>query len=134
MMKHITENPHVDDAFERIIGTRPPTGFGEPFIHAFARTYKGEKEETVAAAYICSLFLSAILEGYPTGRLHTFVHHIQENYSRFSFNCDMYEAIFKEMDTETCRAVCLLQKENTPVRHTCSKEDIFEAFDFYTNR
>ena len=133
-MNHITENPRVNDAFERIIGTPPPAGFGEPFIHAFTRTYKGDKEETTAAAYICSLFLSAILEGYPTGCLHTFVHHIQENYSRFSFNCDMYETPFKEIGIEMCRDVCLLQNNNTPVTRSCSKEDIFEAFDFYTNR
>ena len=124
----------IDIAFEQILGTAPPEGFGEPFATAFSRLYNGSEEEIMAAAYICSLFLSALLEEYPTARLHTFVHHAQESHGRFSFNCDMYGNIFKEMDNDALHAMCLLGSDNTPSVRECSKEDIFEAFDFYTNR
>ena len=133
----MTENRHapgIVSAFEKILGVTPPTGFGEPFLTAFSRLYHGENEEITAAAYTCSLFLSALFEKYPTAGLHTFVHHVQEICTRFSFNCNMYETIFKEMDEERLHSVCLIRKDNTPTTRKCSKDDIFEAFDFYTNR
>ena len=128
------ENMHIDKAFERIVGSPPPQGFGEPFATAFQELYDDDIEEIAAAAYTCSLFLSAILEGYPTATLHTFVHHVQENHRRFSFNCNMYETIFCRMRPEMLQNVCLLGRDNNPKQRECSKEDIFEAFDFYTNR
>ena len=124
----------VDVFFERIIGIAPPEGFGKPFEAAFSKLYKGSSEETKAAAYICSLFLSAIFEEYPTTLLHTFVHHIEERVRRFSFNCNMYENIFKEMGNDDLQTVCLIRDNNLPTTRKCSKDDIFEAFDFYTNR
>ena len=129
-----TENMHIDRAFERIVGTPPPLGFGEPFATAFKAFHNDNFEEIAAAAYTCSLFLSAILENYPTATLHTFVHYIQENHRRFSFNCNMYETIFSRMKPESLQNTCLLSVNNRPVLRECSREDIFEAFDFYTNR
>lgn len=129
-----TERPGIADAFEKITGIVPPTNFGEPFKTAFSRLYNGEEDEIAAAAYTCALFLSAILEKYPTERLHTFVHYIQENYNRFAFNCNMYDTIFKNMDFEKLKSVCLLKGNNDTILRECKKEDIFEAFDFYTNR
>ncbi|MBR4968187.1 MAG: hypothetical protein IKY19_08175 [Bacteroidaceae bacterium] len=129
-----TERPGIADAFEKITGIVPPTNFGEPFKTAFSRLYNGEEDEIAAAAYTCALFLSAILEKYPTERLHTFVHYIQENYNRFAFNCNMYDTIFKNMDFEKLKSVCLLKSNNDTILRECKKEDIFEAFDFYTNR
>ena len=76
----------------------------------------------------------ALFEELGTAGLHTFVHHVQEICTRFSFNCNMYETIFKEMDEERLHSVCLIRKDDTPTTRKCSKEDIFEAFDFYTNR
>lgn len=133
-MEETTEKPHIGKAFERIVGIAPPPGFGEPFATAFSRLYKGNDDAVTAASYTCSLFLSAILQEFPTTRLHTFVHNVQESHERFSFNCDMYASIFNAMDKEALENVCLLQKDSTPAQHHCSKEDIFEAFDFYTNR
>ena len=124
----------IENAFERILGIAPPEGFGEPFATAFSTLYKGDKEEIVTAAYICSLFLSAILEGYPTTKLHTFVHYIQEKCRRFTFNCNMYERIFNKISLEQIKTVPLLRSDNQTTVRECSKEDIFEALDFYTNR
>ena len=133
-MEETTGKPHIGKAFERITGIAPPPRFGEPFATAFSRLYKGNNDAVTAASYTCSLFLSAILKEFPTALLHTFVHNVQENHERFSFNCDMYASIFNAMDKKTLENVCLLQKDSMPTLHPCSKEDIFEAFDFYTNR
>ncbi len=133
-MRESDNTQAIEIAFEQILGIAPPEGFGEPFATAYSRLYNGDEEEIKAAAYTCSLFLSALLEEYPTVRLHIFVRHVQENCARFSFNCDMYGNIFKEMDKEALNTVCLLGRDNTPTMRKCSKEDIFEAFDFYTNR
>ena len=133
-MEENGETLEIENIFEKILGITPPKGFGEPFATAFSRLYHGEREEIAAAAYTCSLFLSAILENYPTATLHTFVHYIQENHRRFSFNCNMYETIFCRMKPESLQNTCLLSVNNRPVLRECSREDIFEAFDFYTNR
>ena len=133
-MKDMADRPDIVRSFEKIIGTAPPGNFGEPFAAAFTALYNGNEEEIVAAAYICSLFLSAIIEGFPTARLHTFVHYIQENCRRFTFNCNMYESIFNKMSGEKLKAVCLLKSDNQTITRECNKKDIFEALDFYTNR
>lgn len=120
--------------FERITGAPPPDGFGEPFFTAFSSLYNSGKSEVTIAAYTCSLFLSAIIAQFSTSRLHTFVHYIQENYSRFSFNCEMYDTIFARMQEEQLSEVILLNKNAQPETHRCSKEDVYDALDFYTNR
>ncbi|MBO7229963.1 MAG: hypothetical protein J6V20_00930 [Bacteroidaceae bacterium] len=107
--------------------------FGEPFIKAFSKFMPNEEEKVLAAAYTCSLFLSAILKGFPTAKLHTFVHFAKEHSQRFSFNCKMYDSIFSHMKEDDLEHVTLLGKENTFIFHSCSRQDIFEAFDFYTN-
>lgn len=133
-MKDIIEKQCIDHVFAGIIGTAPPVGFGEPFATAFSNMYNGDEDEIKAAAYICSLFLSAILEGYHTAQLHTFVHYVQEHHERFSFNCNMYESIYSSISAEMLQNVSLLKSDNQQTVRACSQEDIFEAFDFYTNR
>jgi hypothetical protein len=107
--------------------------FGEPFIKAFGISSSLSNEELLAASYICSLFLSAIFNKFPTEKLNTFVHFVKEHYTRFSFNCNMYEKIFSQMDENGLKNVVLFDKEGCIMLRDCSKQDIFEAFDFYTN-
>ena len=133
-MKEMVENKDIPKDFERVAGVVPPKGFGEPFISAFSVLYGGEKNEVLAASYICSLFLSAILLGFPTEKLHTYVHYVQENHTRFAFNCKMYDIIYAHMKEEALAAVTLLDADSRAVPRRCLKEDVFEALDFYTNR
>lgn len=107
--------------------------FGEPFIKAFSTFMPNETERVLSASYTCSLFLSAILCGFPTAKLHTFVHNTKERFQRFSFNCKMYEKIFSVIDENSLVNVALLGKEGENITCKCSKQDIFDAFDFYTN-
>ena len=119
---------------ERIVGTSLPDGFGEPFTTVFDRFYPGRNDETVAAGLICSLFLSCILTGFPNTKMHTFVHYANENYGRFSFNCKMYETIYEKMESDSLSSIALLDYNGQAHSKKCDKKDIFEAFDFYTNR
>lgn len=107
--------------------------FGEPFIKAFGKFETQGYEEILIASYTCSLFLSVIFNKFPTEKLHTFVHFTKEHYHRFSFNCNMYESLFSNIDEEDLRTVALIDKEGKNSYRKCSKQDIFEAFDFYTN-
>ena len=129
------ENVHsgLKKVLENIGGNSIHDMFGEPFIAAFRTIHNGRSDEITAAAYTCSLFLSAILKGFPTAKLHTFVHFTKENVQRFSFNCKMYDSIYSHIEETDLEHVALLGKENSYTYYSCSRQDIFEAFDFYTN-
>lgn len=129
------EKDNLTHVFQSIAGNEPPPLFGEPFMSAFKATYtSGSEEEITAAAYICSLFLSAISEGFPTERLHTFVNYVKERCSRFTFDCKTYDALLDKMENDSLRHVALIDSNAHTVFRECSRNDIKEAFDFYTNR
>lgn len=133
-MKEI-EHSNLRETLTAISGREPHPLFGEPFMHAFAALHTtGNSEEITVAAYICSLFLSAIFEGFPTAKLHIFVNHTRENCSRFTFDCKMYDTILEKMDDGSLKHVALLNIEGETIFRGCCREDIKEAFDFYTNR
>ena len=127
-------NKEIALTLERIAGTPLPDGFGKPFTAVFDKLYPGRGDETVAAGFICSLFLSCILTGFPNTKMHTFVHYANENYGRFSFNCKMYETIFENMGSNALCDIALLDNSGHACSKKCDKKDIFEALDFYTNR
>ena len=121
--------------FPSIAGNEPHPMFGEPFMSAFKATYtSGSEEEITTAAYVCSLFLSAISEGFPTERLHTFVNYVKEKCSRFTFDCKMYDTILDKIGNDSLRQVALIDNTSCTVFKGCSREEMKEAFDFYTNR
>lgn len=129
------EKDNLTQVFQSITGNEPPPLFGEPFMSAFKATYtSGSEEEITAAAYVCSLFLSAISEEFPTERLHTFVNYVKEKCSRFTFDCKMYDTILDKIGNDSLRQVALIDSNAHTVFRECSRNDIKEAFDFYTNR
>ena len=127
-------NKEIALTLERIAGTPLPDRFGEPFTAVFDKLYPSRGDETVAAGFICSLFLSCILAGFSNTKMHTFVHYANENYGRFSFNCKMYETIFENMGSNALCDIALLDNSGHACSKKCDKKDIFEALDFYTNR
>lgn len=129
------EKGNLTQIFRSIAGNEPHPMFGEPFMSAFKATYtSGSEEEITAAAYVCSLFLSAISEGFPTERLHTFVNYVKEKCSRFTFDCKMYDTILDKIGNDSLRQVALIGNTSCTVFKECSREEMKEAFDFYTNR
>ena len=127
--------PEPRDILAAIIAKEVHASFGEPFLSAFRATHKnGNEEELLSAAFICSLFLSVIMEGFPNDKLNIFVRYTKDHCSRFTFDCKMYDAIFKIMQQESLKHVALLDKDGETHFKECCKQEIFEAFDFYTNR
>lgn len=124
----------ISESFEKICEVKAPNEFGEPFASAFKALYDGDEDEIQAAAYICSIFLSAIKRGFPTEKLRIFVHYVQENHKRFSFDCRMYDTIIEHIDNKSLKKIQLLDRHYKATEAECSINDIKEALDFYTNR
>ena len=126
---------NIKELLQAIAGHSLPNNFGTPFTTTFPQFHNAESEEQLqAAGYICSLFLSCILTGFPSEKLNIFTHQAQEHCTRFTFNCNMYETIYNQMEKAELESVPLLDSQGHCTPRRCSKEDIFEAFDFYTNR
>ena len=107
--------------------------FGQPFTRAFAHFFEKEEasEEVLTTAICCSLFLSSIKQGFPREKLHTYIYNVREDYQLLIFDCKSYEPLHAIMQQE----LVLLLDENMRYQETeVSKNDIFEAFDFITNR
>lgn len=133
-MKH-SGTPNITTALSSIAGSGIHPDFGEPFKSMFAAHYpNGSDEEITVAAYICSLFLSSILKGFPTDKLHVFVHYAKDECSRFTFDCKMYDTLVGSIDGNSLKMVPLMDNCGNTAHCECRKEEIMEAFDFYTNR
>lgn len=108
--------------------------FGKPFFTAFSVFSGKSGKEIAAASYICTLFLSCLIYRYPTSRLHTFVNIVKEEYGVFTFNCNAYEDIYSCFDIREISDVMLFDSNGNIKTDKLTKQYIFEAFDFYTNR
>ena len=124
----------IAEILKKITGRRTPDKFGQPFIKIFEQAYSGNKEEILAASYTCSLFLSCLIAKMPSEPLRTFTYYTKERCSRFSFNCNMYETLFAKVEECDLNDICLLDGNKEESYRTLTKQDIFEAFDFYTNQ
>ena len=62
------------------------------------------------------------------------VNYVKEKCSRFTFDCKMYDTILDKIDNDSLRQVALIDSNAHTVFRECSRNDIKEAFDFYTNR
>ncbi len=133
MKENDKELHDIKEVLARITGNRATDEFGEPFIAMFS-AFGVAKENILPAAYICSLFLSAIFNGFPTEKLHIFTHYVRDNCSLPSFDCKMYEKLYASQGSKVYESVLLIDKSGRTLPRNCSKQDIFEAFDFYTNR
>lgn len=133
-MKECDKELHeIKEVLARITGSRATEEFGEPFIAMFS-AFGAAKENILPAAYICTLFLSAIFNGFPTEKLHIFTRYVRDNCSLPSFDCKMYEKLYASQGSKVYESVLLIDKSGKTLPRNCSKQDIFEAFDFYTNR
>lgn len=123
----------IKKKLEELIGKNICNEFGQPFIKIFEQAYNSKTKEVLVAAYTCSLFLSCLLSKMPTSFLNTYVYYTKERYSRFSFNCNMYETLFSKIKVTDLENIPLFNEKKELGTHALTKQDIFEAFDFYTN-
>lgn len=98
-----------------------------PILHGYA----------VAYGMVCELYLSAIKAGFPTDKMRQTVNFIREHYGTFGITCNDYNALYELMlhDKKNKNGIINFTLLNNIggvlIDQTATKEEIFEAFDFY---
>lgn len=100
---------------------------GKPILHGYA----------VAYGMICELYLSAILAGFPTDKMHQTVKFIKENYGQFDFTCNDYDTLLELMTHDKKNTAGMINFTllgdigDIKINQTATKEEIFESLDFF---
>lgn len=100
---------------------------GNPVLHGYA----------VAYGLVCELYLSVVKAGFPTDIMRRTVAYINEYYGRMPFFCDDYEELLELMRHDkknvagTINFTLLGGIGDIRINQTATKDEIFEAFDFY---
>lgn len=137
---HVKENIVEADPHEQ--GLRKALNLGHTVGHAFESLAMSSGRPVLhgyAVAYgmVCELYLSAVMQGFPTDKMRQTVRYIRENYGQMPISCDNYEALYALMQHDkkntSGRINFTLLKDvgQLALNQTASKEQIFEALDFY---
>jgi 3-dehydroquinate synthase len=111
----------VGHAFESLALQR------KPVLHGYA----------VAWGLICELYLSCIKTGFPTDKMRQTVSFIKEHYGKMSITCDDYPALLELMTHDkknvagTINFTLLGGIGDIRINQNATKEEIYEALDFY---
>ena len=111
----------VGHAFESLALQR------KPVLHGYA----------VAWGLICELYLSCIKTGFPTDKMHQTVRFIQEHYGKMAITCDDYPTLLELMTHDKKNVAGVINFTllggigDIRINQTATKEEIYEALDFY---
>ncbi len=100
---------------------------GTPVLHGYA----------VAWGLVCELYLSSAYFSFPTETMHEVVKFINMHYGKFQLSCDDYDDLFalmkhdKKNVGDKIQFALLSGIGKVRINRTMSKEQIFEALDFY---
>ncbi|GHS91151.1 3-dehydroquinate synthase [Bacteroidia bacterium] len=101
---------------------------GNPVMHGYA----------VAWGIVCELYLSFMKLNFDKQKLIKTAHFIKENYGSFVFDCKIYDHLYELMQHDkknensgSINFTLLKDIGDIKINRTASKEEIFEAFDFY---
>lgn len=100
---------------------------GNPVLHGYA----------VAWGIICELYLSVVKTGFPSKVLRQAAAYIDSHYGRMPLNCDSYDELYELMTHDkknragTVIFTLLADIGDIKIDQVASKEEIFEALDFY---
>lgn len=133
--KIVTEDPHES-------GIRKALNLGHTVGHSFEAHALAVNSPilhgyAVAFGLICELYLSCIKLGFPTEKMRQTVNYIKDVYGTYQFTCDDYDDLFELMkhDKKNISShinFSLLEDiGKVKINQTASKEEIFEAFDFF---
>ena len=98
-----------------------------PILHGFA----------VAYGLISELYLSTVKTGFPSDKMHQTVSFIKEHYGKMAITCDDYPTLLELMTHDkknvagTINFTLLGGIGDIRINQTATKEDIYEALDFY---
>jgi 3-dehydroquinate synthase len=116
----------IGHAFESF-ALSPLTSHLSPLLHGYA----------VAYGLVCELYLSAVKTGFPTDKMHQTVSFIKEHYGKMAITCDDYPTLLELMTHDkknvagTINFTLLGDIGDIRINQTATKEEIFEALDFY---
>lgn len=137
----VKERIVAQDPFEK--GIRKALNLGHTVGHAFeAWALKQQRPVlhgyAVAYGLVCELYLSAIKTGLPTEVLRQAVNYIKDYYRHLDYTCDDYEEFFALMKHDKKNSAdgginftLLDSVGGIRINQTATKEEIFEALDFY---
>ena len=98
-----------------------------PILHGYA----------VAYGLISELYLSTVKAGFPSDKMHQTVSFIKEHYGKMTITCDDYPTLLELMTHDkknvagTINFTLLGGIGDIRINQTATKEDIYEALDFY---
>ena len=98
-----------------------------PILHGYA----------VAYGLISELYLSTVKTGFPSDKMHQTVSFIKEHYGKMAITCDDYSTLLELMTHDkknvagTINFTLLGGIGDIRINQTATKEDIYEALDFY---
>ena len=98
-----------------------------PILHGYA----------VAYGLISELYLSTVKTGFPSDKMHQTVSFIKEHYGKMAITCDNYPTLLELMTHDkknvagTINFTLLGGIGDIRINQTATKEDIYEALDFY---
>ena len=99
----------------------------KPVLHGYA----------VAWGRICELYLSCMKTGFPTDKMHQTVSFIKEHYGKMTITCDDYPILLELMTHDkknvagTINFTLLGDIGDIRINQNATKEEIYEALDFY---
>ena len=91
----------------------------------------------VAYGLVCELYLSTVKTGFPTDKMRQTVSFIREHYGRMPITCDDYPTLFELMTHDkkntagSINFTLLGGIGDIRINQTATKEEIYEALDFY---
>lgn len=91
----------------------------------------------VAYGIVCELYLSCVKTGFPQDIMRQAVRYINEWYGRMPLTCDDYETLFELMTHDkkntagTINFTLLSSVGGIEIDQTATKQEIFDALDFY---
>lgn len=100
---------------------------GRPVLHGYA----------VAWGLVCELYLSTKLAGFPRERFYPTLQFIKENYGSMPLDCREYDHLYELMTHDKKNVAgrinftLLADIGDIRINQQVSKDDIFEALDFY---
>ena len=118
---------HAFESFSLQSHLSPLTSHPSPLLHGYA----------VAYGLISELYLSTVKTGFPSDKMHQTVSFIKEHYGKMAITCDDYPTLLELMTHDkknvagTINFTLLGGIGDIRINQTATKEDIYEALDFY---
>lgn len=136
----IKERIVAEDPFEQ--GLRKALNLGHTVGHAFESLALSDGRPVlhgyaVAWGLVCELYLSVRRCGFPSARLHQVTQFVRETYGIFNFDCKQYDRLYELMTHDKKNSAgrinftLLGAVGDVRVNQQVTKDDIFEALDYY---